>query len=174
MCGLRLPPTEAAKKTSNRQNTHSWQPRNCDVLTQTPGGVNAFSRKKRSLLCRPPVVQSSRLQPKLSFTLKSTTARKVVAGLMLGLWLGTMSLAALPALHQLLHQDSNTASHECLVTSLTKSQMAGAPAHCGLVTASVTWPDGRPVAETSSPSGNDCRLSPSRAPPAHSFFISGC
>ncbi len=49
----------------------------------------------------------------------------LVAGLMLVLWLGTIALAASPQLHQKLHNDSKSLTHECSATLLSKGHLLG-------------------------------------------------
>ena len=90
-----------------------------------------------------------------------------MASLMLILWLGTTALAASPQLHHLLHKDSKSATHECLVTLLSKSQLlAGGTATFVLVLAPIFF-GLLLIAESSHFSIVDYRLSPSRAPPAN-------
>jgi hypothetical protein len=87
------------------------------------------------------------------------------AGLMLTLWLGLFALAAIPQLHQLLHQDAQNLNHQCLVTQIQQhSLLAGAaPAIAPILPA-----DSFPVLarnEFQFLSFTDHRLTPSRGPP---------
>jgi hypothetical protein len=91
--------------------------------------------------------------------------RLAVAGLMLLLWLGTFALTVSPALHHLLHPDSQGPNHNCLITQiqqhplLTGVAAIAAPAPV-LVTAAAVC-----RAEVQFLPASDHRLSPSRAPP---------
>jgi hypothetical protein len=95
-----------------------------------------------------------------------------MTGLMLVLWLGLLALAISPALHQFLHSDSHHLSHECLLTSFTKSHLlfacvAMAVAAMALVGFQLV------LREQAAPNCvRDLRLGPGRAPPASSFFSS--
>jgi hypothetical protein len=92
-------------------------------------------------------------------------ARVLIVSLMLLLWLLTAALAASPDLHHLLHPDSKSATHECLVTLLSKSQLlGGGAAGCALAPVPIIFASLR-IIESSPSSGVDLRLSPSRAPP---------
>jgi hypothetical protein len=85
---------------------------------------------------------------------------------MLTLWLAVVALSISPALHQLLHHDSQSGKHECLVTHFIKSQVfSGASASVVLVVDPVRVAAPLPVALAfvSSP---EYSLSSSRAPPA--------
>ena len=91
--------------------------------------------------------------------------RILVAVLMLVLWLGTATLAASPDLHHRLHKESKSATHECLVTLLSKSQLL-AGGGSSLLFALVPIFFGLLLAvEFVQFASFDYRLSPSRAPP---------
>jgi len=90
----------------------------------------------------------------------------LMAGLMLALWLGTIALAVSPELHQWLHKDSQSQTHECLVTLLSKGHLlAGCVGSFVLVLIPLLF-GWLVIAETSWYSVIDYRLSPSRAPPS--------
>ena len=91
--------------------------------------------------------------------------RILIVGLMLLLWMGTAALAASPALHQYLHKDSKSLSHECIVTLLSKSHLlAGGNSNFVLVLIPIFF--GLLLAvECFQFSIIEFRLSPSRAPP---------
>jgi hypothetical protein len=85
---------------------------------------------------------------------------------MLALWLGTVALAASPTLHHLLHADSQSASHVCLITQIKQHP---------LLSTFVPVAAPPPVVSLSSPSdsislqlphGRDYRTPHSRAPPS--------
>jgi hypothetical protein len=90
-----------------------------------------------------------------------------VAGLMLLLWVGTFALTVSPALHHLLHQDSQGPDHNCLITQIQQHPLlaglaaitAPAPASVVVTVACRTEAQFLPA--------RDYRLSPSRAPPFH-------
>src|ERR1051326_8003753 len=89
----------------------------------------------------------------------------LIVSLMLVLWLGTAALAASPQLHQRLHKDSKSLTHECLVTFFSKSHLLAVgtssfvlaliPIFFGLLLTAEPFPFAI----------IDYRLSPSRAPP---------
>jgi hypothetical protein len=100
--------------------------------------------------------------------------RILIVSLMLVLWLGTTALAASPQLHHLLHKDSKSAAHECLVTLLSKSQLL-AGGEVTVVVALLPFFFGLLlIAESSRFSISEYRLSPSRAPPALGLSSNGC
>lgn len=75
-------------------------------------------------------------------------------------------LAVSPKLHQLLHQDANQASHECVVTMLQKQQVCGdapAPVLVSFVSTISFSPD---LGPTIALSQVDHPLAFSRGPPA--------
>ena len=95
--------------------------------------------------------------------------RRAVAGLMLGLWLGTFALMVSPELHQFLHPDAQSANHNCLITQIQQQPLlAGFAAFtvpaAALVAVAVAWSPEIRFLPT-----YDYRLPPSRAPP---FFFS--
>jgi hypothetical protein len=84
---------------------------------------------------------------------------------MLSLWLGTVALTVSPELHHLLHQDSQSPNHNCLITQIQQHPLlAGFAAVAALapvpvVSALVSRPQIQFL-----PAG-DYRVSRSRAPP---------
>ena len=91
--------------------------------------------------------------------------RLIVVSLMLGLCLGTVALRVSPQLHHWLHDDSANASHECVVTLITKGHLLAGASEAKAA---------MPVALVFSPplldpvwnfSAADYRCSRSRAPP---------
>src|SRR2546430_11439937 len=110
---------------------------------------------------------------KQNVKLRSSTCRErkigriLIVCLMLGLWLGATALATSPQLHHRLHKDSQSPTHECLVTFFSKGYLFGAaegnfvlpliPLFFGLLL----------IAELSHFSILEYRLSPSRAPPSN-------
>lgn len=85
---------------------------------------------------------------------------------MLVLWLGTVALAASPQLHQRLHKDSKSLTHECLVTLLSKSHLLAGVAGSFIVALIPIFFGWLPPATSFHGLSFDYRLSPSRAPPA--------
>jgi len=53
----------------------------------------------------------------------SKTVRQLVAGLLLGLWVGAMLPAHCHELHHSLHSEAQDPGHECLVTLLSKHHL---------------------------------------------------
>ena len=92
-----------------------------------------------------------------------------VAGLMLLLWLTGVASAASSEVHRFFHADADQASHDCVVSLISKGQL-----HPTTTVVTVTPP---PVIETplSRAPGvtpifsRDLRLAPERAPPVASF-----
>jgi type II secretory pathway component PulM len=92
-----------------------------------------------------------------------------VAGVMLLLWVGTFALTVSPELHHLLHRDSQSPNHNCLVTQIQQHPLlAGVAAITAPVPAPAAVAAACP-AEVQFHPAFDYRLSPSRAPP---FFFS--
>lgn len=96
----------------------------------------------------------------------SSVGRLAVAGWLLTLWLAVVVISVSPALHQLLHHDSQSDKHECLVTYFIKGHvLSGASADVVLVVNPVCGTAPLPV-DLKFASSPEYRLSPSRAPPA--------
>ena len=96
----------------------------------------------------------------------NSAGRLAVAGWMLTLWLAVVVIFVSPALHQLLHHDSQSDKHECLITHFAKGNfLSDALVGVVLVVNPVCVVAPLPVGLkfVSSP---EYRLSPSRAPPA--------
>src|SRR5258708_1011446 len=90
----------------------------------------------------------------------------LLVGLMLLLWLGTAALAASPQLHHRLHKDSQSPTHECLVTLVSKAHLlAGGVGFLLLISIPVFF-GLFATAESFLLTPVDYRLYPSRAPPA--------
>lgn len=92
--------------------------------------------------------------------------RILIVVLMLVLWLGTVALAASPPLHQWLHKDSKSLTHECLVTLLSKSHLLAGVAGSFIIAWIPILFGWLPAAASFDFFSFDYRLSPSRAPPA--------
>jgi len=84
---------------------------------------------------------------------------------MLLLWLTTVLVSFSPRLHHLLHDDSQSAQHECFITLLTKGHVLGGPAPLVLGAADRAGIELPPTAPLATPASADYCLSPSRAPP---------
>ena len=95
---------------------------------------------------------------------------RMVAILMMGLWLGLIGLASSERLHQFFHSDSQQASHECLVTFFSKSYLLGAFTPAAALLAVFVCFGFLRLAEVGLASVADIRLSPSRAPPFGSLL----
>jgi hypothetical protein len=78
----------------------------------------------------------------------------------------SLLLAASPALHQMLHNDANQASHECVVTLLQKHQVCGDSPAPLLLGFTPTFTFSAPCVATPVLSQFDYSSAPSRAPPA--------
>lgn len=91
--------------------------------------------------------------------------RCAATGLMFGLWLTTLLLAASPELHRLLHSDAQNPDHHCLVTQVKEHSVFSASATICLP----VLPSSIVVALSCSDfpfvAAGEHRLSPSRAPP---------
>lgn len=103
--------------------------------------------------------------PLLSLRNSFKEARQGVAALCLLLFLAVQAMAAVPALHALVHSDSNDPSHQCAVTLLLHGKV-----HSGDATVQPAQSAPEFVAETFLGDGvlvsSDVRLLPSRGPPA--------
>jgi hypothetical protein len=91
--------------------------------------------------------------------------QRVVAALMLLLWLGIFSFAACPQLHHLLHSDSHQAGHQCLVTQIQHQPLLAGLAHFLVPTPSCFEVPLVHCTDALFLSSSDYRISPSRAPP---------
>ena len=89
---------------------------------------------------------------------------------MLVLWLAAVLVSLAPSLHHLLHDDSQSARHECLVTLLSKGQVLGGPSPVVLGAVTRTCIELPPTVALVAPASADYRLSLSRAPPAPAPF----
>lgn len=89
----------------------------------------------------------------------------MASGLMLALWLAAVLVGVVPELHRLLHQDSQNANHECLVTQITKSKVLSGASMPPAVLAHPASPPLPFVSEFVFVPPADCRLAASRAPP---------
>ena len=101
---------------------------------------------------------------------REQTLRRGLRGFVSMLLCAAVLLSALmavsPALHQLLHQDANQASHECVVTMLQKQQISGeapAPIVVGFISTISFSPD---LGPTIALSQVDHPLASSRGPPS--------
>ncbi len=96
----------------------------------------------------------------------SSSVARFGAGLMLALWLATLLAFISPAVHHLLHQDSQSQRHDCVVTHVSKGQVLSE------IPATLFLEGGPVVAECCAPASvffsscHDYRLLPCRAPPA--------
>ncbi|MBI5387216.1 MAG: hypothetical protein HZA90_21320 [Verrucomicrobia bacterium] len=97
-----------------------------------------------------------------------SASRLAAVALMLALWFTTVLLSASPRLHELLHHDSHSPNHECVVTLLGKGHFLSSPAGVGLVVAEPVWTATPLAAESQVFPSADYRVAPSRAPP---FFV---
>lgn len=88
-----------------------------------------------------------------------------VAGLMLVLWLGATALAMSPQLHQRLHKDSKSPTHECVVTLFSKGHLVAGTTGAFALPLIPIFFGSFLLAEFFRFSLLDFRLSPSRAPP---------
>ena len=91
-------------------------------------------------------------------------AKRLVAALLLLLFLGVHAVSASPALHKTLHHDADAANHQCAFVQVSSG-------HCLGVAQPVVLPE-RPVVVTQReviPAfifvSRDCPLLPGRAPP---------
>jgi hypothetical protein len=91
--------------------------------------------------------------------------RAIVSTLLIAAVLFSALLAVSPSLHQLLHQDANQSTHECIVTMMQKNQVCGdapAPLLVGFISA---FSFSNPIAETPALSQVDYSSTDSRGPP---------
>jgi len=98
--------------------------------------------------------------------------RLTVVSLMLGLYLAAAVLSASHQLHHWLHHDSQSGSHQCVVTLITKAHLfAGVAETKAVVSVALVLsiPLTDPVWQFSAA---DHRISPSRAPPFVSSSLS--
>jgi hypothetical protein len=90
--------------------------------------------------------------------------------MLLGLWLFIALLAAVPQFHRVLHADSDSPTHHCVVEKLTSSSFIHGPA-ADVHVDPVCEAFGSAPAENVYVSSVDLRLSPSRAPPHFPTYL---
>ena len=100
--------------------------------------------------------------------------KKGILCLMVGFWLAVTAFSLFPQLHRLLHQDSGSLNHECLLTLVSKSLLvlgvadgAALPAPALEFHSCFRW-------KSFSPAAVSDRFAPCRAPPSGPLFTSGC
>ena len=89
-----------------------------------------------------------------------------MASMLLFAWLATSAMAALPALHELIHNDSQNPQHQCAVTALVHGKYLS---HAPATIAAAPAPRVEVAAVTFGSvilPAIDYRLVPGRAPPA--------
>lgn len=92
-----------------------------------------------------------------------------MAVVMLTLWVGMVTLSAVPQLHQLLHQDLRSADHHCVITQLgDRSLLCPVGAVVAPTRPALTWTLAQTHALRLS-TGGDRQLPPGRAPPPAVF-----
>jgi hypothetical protein len=62
------------------------------------------------------------MQPEMSACLRRGAVKRVVAGLLLLLWLNVLAFAALPQLHTAIHRDASKAEHQCVITVILQGK----------------------------------------------------
>jgi hypothetical protein len=87
---------------------------------------------------------------------------------MLLLWLGTLALAVSPELHQLLHKDAKSSTHNCVVTQLSGGLVSAGSAPITAPLPPVSCAGLAAPVESQDFLSFEHRLSPSRAPPSAS------
>ncbi|HUD45188.1 MAG TPA: hypothetical protein VMR33_00075 [Candidatus Baltobacteraceae bacterium] len=92
-------------------------------------------------------------------------ARQGVAALCLFLFLALQAMAAVPALHALIHSDSSDPSHQCAVTLFLHGQVHASSAAVEVAGGPPVFA-ARPLFGTVVFVSSDVRLLPSRGPPA--------
>lgn len=100
--------------------------------------------------------------------------KKGILCLIMVFWLGVMVLSLFPQLHRLLHQDSGSLNHECLLTSINKSHLLiGAADGVTLLAPAIVFCVCL-LGEIFSLALVHYRFSPGRAPPSVLLFNPGC
>jgi hypothetical protein len=102
------------------------------------------------------------------FQSRRTRAAGTRAGavLMLGLWLAAMMFASSTRLHGLVCADSQNASHDCLLTSFTKSKLLPLADPTYAPPAAMVASDAAQPVSPEPARSADIRSAPSRAPPS--------
>jgi hypothetical protein len=91
--------------------------------------------------------------------------KPALAALLVGLVLLLNAMAAVPALHELVHKDANEASHACVVTLFAHGHVESAVGHIPVIRPA-TFVETRPHPIFSIFSGTTENLPPGRAPPS--------
>lgn len=92
--------------------------------------------------------------------------RRVVALVCLTLFLALELFAFAPGLHKLIHSDADSTSHHCAITLFSQGNVSAADTSVALVIFVAALLFSLPVLQSAIFPRLDCRLSPSRAPPA--------
>lgn len=90
---------------------------------------------------------------------------RFMAGLMLWLFLAVLASASMPELHHALHEDADAATHECVVTQVSQSQVELLPVTLAVPVPCVAEPDA-PVAPDILHVSVPPRLLSGRGPPS--------
>src|SRR6266850_3819337 len=91
---------------------------------------------------------------------RKTVLGKMASGLMLLLWLVTFAAAGAPDLHRFLHKDSQSATHQCVVTQVQQHLFIAGFQSVGVPTLVLVEIGFTPLAEVQVCSVRDFRLSP--------------
>ena len=91
-------------------------------------------------------------------------AKRLVAAVLLFLFLSVHVVSASPALHKQLHHDAETANHECVFVQVSSGHCLGTVQLIVLPERAVVVTQGEAVSEFIFVS-RDCPLQPGRAPP---------
>jgi hypothetical protein len=91
--------------------------------------------------------------------------KPVIAVLLIGLVLLLNAMSAAPALHVLIHQDADNATHSCVVTLFAHGQVESAACDVPVIRPA-TFVEAAPLVEFSFTSTAIENLPPGRAPPA--------
>ncbi len=94
-----------------------------------------------------------------------TLFSRLMAGLMLWLFLAVLASASMPELHHALHEDADAATHECVVTQVSQCQVELLPVTLAVPVPSLAAPDA-PAAPDFLHVSSPPRLLSGRGPPA--------
>jgi hypothetical protein len=100
-----------------------------------------------------------------------TLRGRIVVSVMLLLWLGTFVAAGSPEIHRLLHADSHSTSHHCVLTQVQEHLLLAVLQTVGVPTPVLMEAGFTPLHQFEVSSIDDCRLPPGRAPPRFTSSI---
>lgn len=145
------------------------------VAGKVPEGAGSAVAQQRACAPLPSLLSYARVQLDRTSRRRWSVRRLAAVAFMLALWLATVLLGMSPALHQFLHDDSQRAGHECVLTLLQKGQFFSGTATVSLITMEPPRAVQPVPIEARIAPRRDHRVAPGRAPPSAAgvFTVAG-